>query len=285
MAEIYLGVDAGGTKCSARLTDASGNILGQGLSGPANVRIGIEQTFCVIEEAYTQAITEAKLDASAIASIHAGMGVAGIRREGAKEALLAQPFPFDKVKCTSDVIIANMGAHSGRDGGTVIVGTGSIATGRIDGKNINIGGYGFPVSDEGSGAHIGFHAIRMMLSAMDGRIEPTQLTIDISRRFNDDIQEVVTFMDEASPGDYAALAPLVVKAAEVGDDAGHAILQEAAGHIDVLIQSLLRAGVPRCALSGGLAKPIKSWLPPDTLAQLVEPDGDALDGALLLARL
>ncbi|MFD1331301.1 N-acetylglucosamine kinase, partial [Methylopila musalis] len=32
---LFLGVDGGGTRCRARLADAGGRVLGEGLSGPA----------------------------------------------------------------------------------------------------------------------------------------------------------------------------------------------------------------------------------------------------------
>src|SRR5437764_1049925 len=64
---------------------------------------------------------------------------------------------------------ANLGAHAGGDGGIVIVGTGSIGFARVGEEVYTIGGYGFPVSDEGSGADLGLSAIRRSLWARDGR--------------------------------------------------------------------------------------------------------------------
>jgi len=59
------------------------------------------------------------------------MGIAGINRIGAKEALLAKGFPFASVIINTDGVIANIGAHGGQDGGIVIIGTGSIALGHV----------------------------------------------------------------------------------------------------------------------------------------------------------
>jgi glucosamine kinase len=44
-------------------------------------------------------------------------------------------------------------------------------------------------------------------------------------------------------------------------------------------------GVIRLALSGGLAASMERWLSPQTRERLVTPEGDALSGALQLARL
>ena len=40
--DLFLGVDGGGTQCRARLADRAGRILGEGIAGPANIRLGLE---------------------------------------------------------------------------------------------------------------------------------------------------------------------------------------------------------------------------------------------------
>ena len=49
------------------------------------------------------------------------------------------------------------------EGGIIIVGTGSIGSAVVGGCEVRVGGYGFPISDEGSGADLGLHAIRLAL--------------------------------------------------------------------------------------------------------------------------
>ena len=39
---FYLGIDAGGTRTTARLVSDGGETLGTGEGGPANTRIGVE---------------------------------------------------------------------------------------------------------------------------------------------------------------------------------------------------------------------------------------------------
>jgi glucosamine kinase len=48
---------------------------------------------------------------------------------------------------------------------------------------------------------------------------------------------------------------------------------------------LYALGANRLALLGGLAPSIEKWLAADTRRRLVPPIGDAVDGALQLARL
>ncbi|RZM12110.1 MAG: hypothetical protein EOP67_66250, partial [Sphingomonas sp.] len=90
----YLGIDAGGSNCRARLIDARGVVVGEGRSGPANARIGIEALYATLMETADTAIAEAGLSDEARGAIRAGMGIAGITRLGMREALEALDFGF-----------------------------------------------------------------------------------------------------------------------------------------------------------------------------------------------
>jgi glucosamine kinase len=46
----------------------------------------------------------------------------------------------------------------------------------------------------------------------------------------------------------------------------------------------VRLGIDRLSLVGGLSEPIAAWLRPDLRGRLRPPDGDAVAGALLVAR-
>jgi len=48
----YLGIDGGGSRCRARIEDGNGRLLGEGISGPATTRIGVEKAWRSIMEAY-----------------------------------------------------------------------------------------------------------------------------------------------------------------------------------------------------------------------------------------
>jgi len=280
----FLGVDGGGTGCRARIEDETGNVLGQGLSGPATTRLGIEEAWASIARAFNAALEEAELSDDDLGRVHVGIGLAGIGRIGALEALSAIPTPFASVDFVSDGMGACLGAHSGRDGAIVIAGTGSIGLGFVEGRNLRIGGYGFPISDEGSGADLGLKAIQMALRANDGRIEKTALLSEVMQRFHGDPMEAVAWMDRSSATDYAALAPMVMRHADQGDAAGRRIVQSAAEHIDTLVRTLFDQGAPRVTLLGGLASPLQAWLSPDVRRRLKPADGDAVSGAIILAR-
>jgi glucosamine kinase len=284
MMEYYLGIDAGGTNTRARLVSGTGDVLGTGKAGGANTPAGLPRAIEAIEEAFSQAIAEAGLSAEQVATIDAGMGIAGINRRGMLVGLRAHEFPFHATAFASDAAIANLGAHGGGDGAIVAVGTGSVGFARVGDDIFTIGGYGFPVSDEGSGAELGLRAIRRALWARDGRIPQTPMTLEVLERFHESAGEIVDWTRHAAPGDYAAFAPMVQDHAIRGDPNAEQLLQEAARRIEAIIRTLLERGAPACCLMGGMAPRIIDWLSPSIRQQLREPLGDALDGAIILAR-
>lgn len=154
----------------------------------------------------------------------------------------------------------------------------------MEGRNLRVGGYGFPISDEGSGADLGLKAIQLALRAHDGRLEKTALLGEVMQRFKGDPMEAVAWMDRATATDYAALAPMVMRHADQGDSAGRRIVQAAAEQIDTLVRTLFELGAPRVTLLGGLSSPLEAWLAPDVRRRLKPADGDAVSGAIILSR-
>lgn len=282
--QFYLGIDAGGTRTRARLVTDAQSVLGTGEAGPANTPSGLPQALRAIEQAYSQAVTQAGLTNTEVSSIHAGMGIAGLNRRGFLEGLKAHSFPFKATAFASDAAIANLGAHGGQDGAIVVVGTGSVGFARVGEDIFTIGGYGFPVSDEGSGAELGLRAIRRALWARDGRIPHTAMTLEVLDRFHGSAGEIVDWTTRATPADYAAFAPMVLAHAIQGESTAELIVQESARRIEAIVRALLERGAPRCCLMGGMASAVRDWLAPSIREQLEEPLGDPLDGAILLAR-
>ncbi len=280
---FYLGVDAGGSTCRVRLVDGEGHILGTGSGGAANTHVGIDRLHAVIGAAVGDAVAAAGLSGPVVGSIRAGMGIAGINRAGMRQRVLDLSWPFATLEVTSDAVIATLGAHMGADGAVLILGTGSIGMIRHGGDYAAVGGYGFPISDEGSGAALGLSAIRHALRALDGRTRATPLSDAVTRQFDHAIPRVIAWMDQATPRDYAKFAPLVFDHAEQRDEIAVSIVRDAAVHVERFIETIFDKGAERCALMGGVAERITPWLRARIVDRLVAPLGDALDGAIVLA--
>jgi len=281
---LYLGIDGGGSTCRARLADAAGRILGEGRAGAANTLLGVENAFLQIEAAAGEALRAAGLPAETMPRLHAGLGLAGLSLARERDAVRSHAHPFAAAVVESDTHIACLGAFAGGDGAILIVGTGSCGCAIIDGRETTVGGWGFAVGDQGSGAAMGRAVVRRAILAHDKVIPATELTRAVMASFDDSPESAVLWAQTATPKDYAAYAPQVIYAAQAGDAIAQAIVQQAARDLSRFIRALIDQGAPQVALFGGLAAPIAPWLPDTLRGFLAKPIGDALDGALHLAR-
>jgi glucosamine kinase len=282
---LLLGIDGGGTNCRARLCAPSGTVLGEGRAGPANIRLGLENSLAAVRQATDLCLHQAGLSSRDLSRVAACLALAGASEPTDLAAAQTQKHPFGRTTITTDAHAACVGAHHGRDGGVIIAGTGSIGWAMLKGRHYRVGGWGLAVSDEGSGAWLGREALRRVLWAQDGRMASTGLLRTLSAQFQDNPHAIVRWAAAATPRDFGSLAPRVVEHAESGDPAAAALMQSAAAHIDALAARLIELGASRLSLAGGLSPAMTPWLSESTKARLVAPAGDALDGAVQLARL
>jgi len=281
---LLIGIDAGGTHCRARIRDHAGRLIGEGKGGPANARLGAKTAMASVVEAARAAAAAAGLPDLALDGSAAGLGMAGAIDAARRQQLLAEPHPFARVAIDTDAYIAWLGAFAGRDGAILIVGTGSAGLAVVGGKRWNVGGWGNVISDEGSGHEIGVHAIRRAIWAHDGIVPMTPLAAALLARFDNDPSKIVTWADAARPTDFAKLAPQVLEHARRGDALGVAVIEAAAAGLARMAKRLLDVGAPNLCLLGGLAEPMRPFLPQEIQAKLAAPEGDAVEGALRLAR-
>jgi glucosamine kinase len=111
----------------------------------------------------------------------------------------------------------------------------------------------------------------------------TPLAEDILATFDRSPPKAVIWAGKATPGDFAAFAPRVFSHADDGDELAIGILRQTADDAAMLIRRLLQLGAPKVAMIGGVFPRLYPWLPGDVKPGLVEPEGDALDGAILMA--
>ena len=280
---LFIGVDGGGSRTRARLRDEAGALLGEGEGGPGNARLG-DAGRNEVMSACRAAARAAGLAEDNLARVHAGFGLAGTQQDVDRQAALDRPHPFASLTVDTDAYVAWLGAFGGRDGAILILGTGSCGLAVIDGRRLNVGGWGADVSDEGSGMAIGRLAIRRALWALEGMAPLTALAEEVLAAFDRSPPNAVIWTAEATPGDFAAFAPKVFDHAEAGDALAAGILVDAAKDAAMLIERLISLGAPRIAMIGSVFPRLLRWLPEGVRPFLVEPEGDAVDGAILMAK-
>ena len=282
---LLVGIDGGGTKCKAVITDQSGQVLGTGIAGPANPLRGIENTMSAIESSAQKALEDSQLTDVSLQELVAGIGLAGVNMPSLMTELQNWSHPFQQAYFTTDMHIACLGAHKGKDGAVIICGTGSSAIASVNGEQHLIGGHGFLLGDKGSGAWLGLNGVRLALEATDGVTSPTGLTELLKQHTqSDDLLSVLDTMSHGSPAFFAQLAPLVFEAARQNDGIAISLLQQGADYLQNLADKLLDHRPPGLSMIGGLAQPMMPWLSSAMKNRLTPPGYPPEIGAILFAQ-
>ncbi|UDL87347.1 N-acetylglucosamine kinase [Mesorhizobium sp. PAMC28654] len=279
---FVLGIDGGGTSCRAALATADGTVVGRAKSGAANIRTDLTGARSNIVEAARQAFIAAGQDPELIPRTPAILGLAGAN-VGTYRQQLEAILPFSISRVETDAEIALEGAVGSGDGAMAILGTGTAYMARRNGTSRAIGGWGFQVGDQGSGARIGRDLLEQTLLAYDGVREGSPLTQSMLAVFRDNPEDVVEFTTNAKPGDFGGFAPKVFEHAVKGDIVANWILDKSIADVEASLGALdLADDAPLCLL-GGLAPLYAPRLSARYRALLKPPLDDALGGAVQMA--
>jgi len=278
---FHLGVDAGATRCRARLRAQDGAAKAEAEGPAANAYVNFERAVEVARGVVDEVLTRAGLSSSDTSCVSLGLGVAGIGSVAEAERFAARFQGFAQVRAVNDAVAACLGAHGGADGGLVIVGTGSAGIARVTGAETIVGGRGFHLGDDGSASRLGYEAARAAMRAADGLGPESELTQRISARFADPLA-MVHWAATATPRDYGELAPLAIQAATKGDALARALVDAAAEGVAALVRRVEALGATRVSAVGGLSEALRPFLAPEVAARLRPPLYDPTDGAIVL---
>ncbi len=246
-----LGVDGGQTSTKCVLLTLDGHVLGAGKGGGLlhlAAKGGVARLRQSLWAAIKAAFVAARLPVQPVRAI--GLGLTGIEdaespEAGVARAVMSDLMPVEHVWIENDGVAALMGAHLGAAGAVAINGTGSILVGlRQDGRIVRVGGWGWLVGDEGSAVWLGKAAVQAVFHAEDGVGVPTLLTELLQQHF--EVAQVRAikrrvYAAEFGARGFAALAPLVGRAAAQADDVAQSILAEGATALAYAAQALYRA--------------------------------------------
>jgi glucosamine kinase len=285
MIEYLIGVDGGGTGTRVRVARADGSELAQGASGPSGLALGIANAWAAVNDAIRQAFATLGVDQPPFANAAIGLGLAGVHNKQWAEQFKAANPGYAALVLDTDGFTTLMGAHDGRPGTIVAVGTGSVGQALLpNGDQREVGGWGFPAGDEASGAWMGLKAISHIEQVLDGR-KPggafAQAVIDACGGQRDAIQP---WLGKATQTSYAGLARHVVAHADT-DPVARNIMLEAGREVAIMADALYPSATLPLALCGGLGAPLRDYLPAALLARCVAPQGDSAAGALRMIQL
>lgn len=245
---LIIGVDGGGTKTEAILVsvgpDGRETILGQGFSGPSNMRLaGRQQTLESLDEAIRSAVAghlegDRKADIAVLAL--AGSDFSDVKLEITQ---WSERCGFCKrIEIISDVEPVLASGTAERWGVALVVGTGSVAIG-LDaaGRSITRGGWGHWYGDKGSGYDLGRRALAAVSLAEDGMGPETALHARMLEHFGLEnprliIQKLYSGGNVRSK--IASVAPIVLDTAEAGDITAVRITEECSSELVRLVTAV-----------------------------------------------
>ena len=294
----FLGIDGGGSKTTCLLGDERELVATASAAGSNPIRVGAERSRQALAAAIHDACASAHIEPSQIARTCIGLaGAARPQVEKQVRAVLAGLVGGD-IEIAGDMVIALEAAFRGAPGLIVIAGTGSIAYGRNErGETARAGGWGFAISDEGSGHWIGRAAVAAAMRAHDLG-ENCRLIASIMNTWHlGSRDDVVRAANAIPPPDFAELFPQVLAAAAGGDSRANEILTHAATELvqlaRIVADRLWHGSRPfRVAMAGGVfqnaalvrqvfSNSLRSLHPQAEVAPSV---ADPAQGALWMAR-
>ncbi len=262
MTFIVIGIDGGGSKTHAIVADEQGKTIAEMVGPGSAVRPGqVEHSANVIAGVVRDALASCEM--THVTPRVLSIGVAGVGREQQRQelwqALVSRDLATELV-IHSDFSVALDDAFGDSAGVLLIAGTGSVAFGRgPTGATARCGGWGPVCGDEGGGGWIGRKALSVVTSASDGREPETALTgaILTAAQVNE-TSDLIEWAGNATPGQLATLAPVVLSVADSGDLRANALVtlavEELVMHVRALARQLFgdeRASL-HVALSGGM---------------------------------
>jgi glucosamine kinase len=293
---IYLGIDGGGSKTAWAIGDDR-FLIARGVVGPSNfVRVGEAKAGEALLAAIAQACSAAGVQPAEVQRTCLGLAGAGKARIKAWAHGIVSEHLHGEIRIVGDMVTAHEAAFHGTAGAIVIAGTGSIAFARnARGETARAGGWGFAISDEGSGQWIGRQAIAAALRAADGGSETALLSKLLECWHLKTVEELAAAGNAAPAPDFARFMPAVLASAEAGDSTAYSILERAGVELADIASVVIRRVLgedSQVAMSGCVFRHSEHVrqafynkvreLHPDAqvLSQVVDP----LDGALSLAR-
>lgn len=284
MIKYLIAVDGGGTGTRVAVSLVDGSILARGNAGPSALGQGVGQAWKNILEACNTAFASIPMKPPQWSVCAMGAGLSGVSHRPWAEQFLAESPGFYRLVLDSDAHTMLLGAHNGRPGAMVAAGTGSVGQVlRPDGSRFQVGGWGFPVGDEGSGAWLGLRAMGVAQQALDHRTSQGPLAQRILEQCGSSRVALQAWCATARQFEYAQLARTVFDTAPA-DPAAENLLNEAARALEAIAHALDPAQVLPLAICGSIGEQLKNRLTPAARARCVQAHQDATHGALHLIR-
>jgi glucosamine kinase len=296
-AGAILGLDIGGSKTHAIRLEA-GRLAAEAVAGSANVQN-------TDPAAAAAALAEAvgSVGALDVQEVYAGAGGIDTDDDAASlRALIAPLVPGAAIHVVHDSRLV-LAAGRARTGIAVIIGTGTAVWGTDGSREARAGGWGHLLGDEGSGYWLAREAVRHCLHRHDLGLEPDLLSGRLLAACGLDrpVALIARFHGLGTAGRngpdrgyWAALARVVIAAAEAGDGAARSILDAGTAAVaEQILQVARQLGLAGPVILGGglgakvpfIREGIRRVLVPHGITEVVCLDREPVFGVDVLAGL
>lgn len=265
--KYLLAVDGGGTKTKVLCASETGEVIGEGESGPTNLTVTSSGAAAMnLREAIRQATAELG-DNPHFAVL--AMGLAGMdtpcEQEDARAMFsqVLQWYTLDAFTLVNDIHIALESGTEAPEAVALIAGTGSNCFGRnAQGETAKTGGMDFLLTDQGSGYDLGRRTLREAVKSFDGRGPKSLLETLVAKHFQ--IESLASLKDKVynptlSKAQVAQLAKLCEEAYHQGDPTAQQLFLDAATQLRIMIHAVIRKlnmedHQVECVLAGSIAQ-------------------------------
>lgn len=244
---LFLGVDGGGTKTEFVCIDGDGQVVARALIGTTyHLQVGFDEAVARIGHGIEAVCSQLAVSTADLDYVFLGLPAYG--EDPATDPRLSEAcgrvLGHDRYRCDNDMVCGWAGSLACADGINIVAGTGSIGYGERQGRTARAGGWGEIFSDEGSAYWIAIRGLNAFTRMSDGRLAdgPLRQAFVDALGLSNDLDLCAHVMGESglSRDGIAALAPIVVRAAEAGDTHAAAILELAGSELANIAHALRR---------------------------------------------
>ena len=280
--KYLVGVDGGGSGTRIIVTDKKLKILASAQGDPSALGQGIEKAWRAILDTLARAFHYGNIPVPMLSECAIGLGLSGANNIIWKNEFYMRNPGFKNIIVDTDGFTTLLGAHGGKPGVVVAVGTGSVGMVLTqDQERKDVSGWGFPAGDESSGAWLGLKAAAITQKTLDGRREPSTLSELVLKFCGKEPTQFLNWLGNAGQNSFAQLAPLVFQSAATDSDAKN-LLISAGIEIDLMAKTLDPKGELPISICGRLGEALIPYLPEPTQSRHQPAQGDSTIGALLL---
>ena len=280
---IVVAVDGGASRCRLAAFDQEGEVLARTIvDGHASLSLGVCIAWRNIEEGLHALRRSLRKEHNWMPE-QLTLGLAGSLQERRRHDFLKLVPKSLQATLVTDGHAQLLGASAGKPGICLAVGTGSVLHWMDEaGASQMVGGWGYPVGDEGSGAWLGMRLVQLYIWHYDGKTQDSSLMSAVEQRVGSSVSAIQQWTTQSQSSVLAQLAPLVIEHAAEGDSLARALIDEAVQHCLTLI-GLAPSHLP-VYIVGGIGEQLSPHISRNIGGRVAKAHGDALRGLWQLSR-